>query len=107
VTTNAIVFNVHEWLRNEYGYGLADDFLNIVEKASAAGRLTVIFGSSELEQQSRKLLLERPELQLSLGEAMIAVVITGYGIKRIFTFNTQLDRLRELDSDIKLLPTVW
>jgi predicted nucleic acid-binding protein len=107
VTTNAVVFHVHESLRNDYGYDLADYFLNAVEKASAVGRLAVIPGSFELEQQSRKLLLDRPELQLSLSEAMTAAVVTGYGIKRVFTFNPRLDRLRALDPDIKLLPTVW
>jgi predicted nucleic acid-binding protein len=107
VTTNAVVFHVHESLRNEYGYDLADYFLNVVEKAAAVGRLAVIPGSYELEQQARKLLFERPALQLSLSEAMIAAVVTGYDIKRVFTFNPQLERLRTLDPDIKLLPTVW
>lgn len=107
VTTNSIVFNVHEWLNNDYGYELADFFLNTVEKTVSCGRLSIIPGSSELEQESRRLLLERPELQYSLTEALTAVVMTGYGIKRIFTFNSQLERLRGLDPNIKLLPTVW
>lgn len=107
VTTNSIVFDVHEWLRNDYGYELAEYFLNTVEKASASGLLSVIPGSSDLEKESRRLLLDRPELQYSLSEALTAVVTTGYGIKRIFTFNPKLDLLRRLDPDIKLLPTVW
>jgi predicted nucleic acid-binding protein len=107
VTTNSIVFDVHQWLCNDYGYELADFFLNSVEKAASCGRLAIIPGSSELEQESRRLLLERPELKFSLTEALTAVAMTGYGIKRIFTFNNQMELLRGLDPDIKLLPTIW
>ncbi|WP_248925097.1 type II toxin-antitoxin system VapC family toxin [Paenibacillus hamazuiensis] len=104
VTTNSILFEIHRWLRNEYDYALADFFLNAVEKAAGLGKLSVIPGGSEWEQEARQLLIERPELQYSLSEALTAVVMSAYGIRRIFTFNPNHAVLLSLDKGIKLIP---
>ncbi|TXK70644.1 hypothetical protein [Paenibacillus sp. N3.4] len=83
VTTNSIIFDLYEWLRNEYSYQLA-----------------VISSSPEFEGESRRLLLDRPELRFSLSEAFTAVTMSYYQIKRIFTFNRNFMMLANLDKAI-------
>ncbi|MDQ1909037.1 hypothetical protein RAC89_00800 [Paenibacillus sp. GD4] len=107
VTTNYILFDVHEWLRNEFGYAEAEYFLNTVDKASGLGKLTVISGNPELELESRRLLIERPDLKYSLSEALTAIVMSTYRIRHMFTFNAHHSVLSKLDKKIKVIPTLW
>jgi predicted nucleic acid-binding protein len=107
VTTNSIIFNVHQWLRNHYGYTQAEFFLNVMDKSVSRGKLSVISGGSELEAESRRLLIDRPELRFSLSEALTAVVMSAYQIKRIFTFNSNFIMLINLNREIKVIPSSW
>lgn len=107
VTTNSIIFDVHDWLRNDYGYSQAEFFLNVIDKATGIGKLIVIPGGSEFEAESRRLLIDRPELHFSLSEAFIAVVMVAYQIKRIFSFNSNFVMLANLNQGMKLIPSGW
>lgn len=105
VTTNSIIFSLHEWLRNEYSYPQAEYFLNAIDKAVSKGRLTVIFSGPEFEEESRRLIMDRPELRFSLSEAFTAVTMSYYQLKRIFTFNRNFFRLVNLDKTIRIIPS--
>jgi predicted nucleic acid-binding protein len=105
ITTNSIIFDIHQWLRNEYGYTQAEFFLNVMDKSVSAGKLSVISGESEFESESKRLLMDRPELRFSLSEALTAVVMSSYQIKRIFTFNTNFIMLINLNREIKVIPS--
>ncbi|MDR6879999.1 putative nucleic acid-binding protein [Bacillus sp. 3255] len=105
VTTNSIIFELHEWLRNEYSYQQAEYFLNAIDKAVSKGRLTLISSGPEFEGESRRLLIDRPELRFSLSEAFTAVTMSYYQVKRIFTFNRNFLMLSTLDKNIRLIPS--
>jgi predicted nucleic acid-binding protein len=105
VTTNSIIFDLHEWLRNEYSYQMAEFFLNAMDKAEGKGKLAIISSGPELEGESRRLLMDRPELRFSLSEAFTAVAMTYYQVRRIFTFNRNFMMLANLDKDIKIIPS--
>jgi predicted nucleic acid-binding protein len=105
VTTNSIIFDVHQWLRNEYGYTQAEFFLNVMDKSTSKGKLAVVSGGAEFEGEARRLLIDRPELRFSLSEAFTAVVMSSYQIRRIFTFNTNFIMLVNLNRDIKVIPS--
>ncbi|NQX62039.1 hypothetical protein [Paenibacillus qinlingensis] len=105
MTTNSIVFDLHEWLRNEYSYEQAEYFLKAIEKAVSKGKLAVISSGPEFEGESRRLLMDRPELRFSLSEALTAVTMSYYQVKRIFTFNRNFMMLANLDKDIRIIPS--
>ncbi|MFC5448638.1 hypothetical protein [Paenibacillus aestuarii] len=105
VTTNSIIFDLHEWLRNEYSYQQAEYFLSAIDKAVSRGKLVLISSSPEFEMESRRLLLDRPELRFSLSEAFTAVTMSYYQVKRIFTFNHNFMMLAHLDKQIRILPS--
>lgn len=105
VTTNSIIFDLHEWLRNEYSYQLAEYFLNAIDKAVSKGKLEVFSSGSEFVRESRRLLIDRPELRFSLSEALTAVTMSYYQVKRIFTFNRNFMMLANLDKDIRIIPS--
>ncbi|TDF99868.1 hypothetical protein E1757_07835 [Paenibacillus piri] len=107
VTTNYVMFETHQWLRNRYGFEHAQFFLETMDKAAAKSKLTIISGQPEFESESRRLITDCPDLQLSLSEAVTAVVMITYQIKRIFTFNPNYAFLPKLDSGIKVLPSMW
>ncbi|MFD0679860.1 MULTISPECIES: type II toxin-antitoxin system VapC family toxin [unclassified Paenibacillus] len=107
VTTNYVLFDTHQWLRNSYGFEHAQFFLDTMETATAQSKLTVISGRPEFENESKRLIMDCPDLQLSLSEAVTAVVMITYQIKRIFTFNPSYAFLPKLDSRIKVLPSLW
>ncbi|NHN30581.1 type II toxin-antitoxin system VapC family toxin [Paenibacillus agricola] len=105
ITTNYIVFDTHQWLRNSFGFDHAQFFIDIVDQSAAKGIIKIIPGSPELEQESKQLISSCPDLRLSLSEALTAVVMLSYQVKRIFTFNKNYDFLSTLDSDIKVMPS--
>jgi predicted nucleic acid-binding protein len=105
VTTSYIIFDTHQWLRDNYGYTHAEFFLNTVDKAVGAGRLVVISGNSQLESEAKNLVVQAPECRFSLGEAVTAVVLLTYRIKRIFTFNRSFSSLQKLHKEVKVIPS--
>lgn len=105
ITTNHIIFTVHQWMSDHHGYVLADCYLNIIDKAVQQGKLFTIPGSLELENKARELLFQYSEFQITLEEALIAIVMSIYQIKRIFTFNRKNSFLSELDREIKVIPS--
>lgn len=105
VTTNRIIFETHQWLKSEYSYTEAQLFLNVIDQAVSQDKLILIAGYPEIEQQSRQLLVDCPDVQLSLNEAMNAVVMMAYRIKRIFTFNRSYMLLQKLIPDGKVMPS--
>ncbi|MNI08104.1 hypothetical protein D3C73_611280 [compost metagenome] len=107
VTTNSIIFDIHDLLRNHYGYQQAEFFLSAIDKAVSAGKLVIISGGTEFETESRRLLLDHPELRFSLSEALTAVVMSYYQITRIFTFNANFSMLASLDKNMKVIPSSW
>ncbi|MBP1995249.1 type II toxin-antitoxin system VapC family toxin [Paenibacillus eucommiae] len=106
MTTNSIIFDVHDWLRNEYGYTKAEFFLNVMDKAVSKGKLAVIAGDTEFEKDARRLLMERPELEFSLSEALTAIVMATYHTTRIFTFNSNFIMLLNMNKQIKVIPSL-
>jgi predicted nucleic acid-binding protein len=106
ITTNYVVFDTHQWLRNRYGYDHAQFFLDIMDQAAAKGVLRIISGSPELEQESKQLINSCPDLRLSLSEALTAVVMLSYQVKRIFTFDPSYAFLPRLDAAIKVMPSI-
>jgi predicted nucleic acid-binding protein len=106
ITTNYVVFDTHQWLRNKYGFDHAQFFLDIMDQAAAKGVLKIISGSPELEQESKQLIGSCPDLRLSLSEALTAVVMISYQVKRIFTFNPGYAFLPQLDASIKVMPSI-
>ncbi len=105
VTSNAIVFSIHQWLRDTYGYVHAEFYLNILDKAEQTGKLFIIPGSAELEIQSREALLQYAEYQINLEEALIAAMMNAYRINRIFTFNKKHMFLMRMNPQIKVIPS--
>lgn len=105
VTTNSIIFDLHEWLCNEYSYQQAEYFLNAIDKAVSRGKLEVISSGPEFVRESRRLLIDRPELRFSLSEALTAVTMSYYQVKRIFTFNRNFMMLANLDKEIRIIPS--
>ncbi|MCY9667269.1 hypothetical protein M5X11_20470 [Paenibacillus alginolyticus] len=105
ITTNSIIFDLHQWLRNEYSYQKAEYFLNAIDKAVSKGKLSLVSSGPEFEGESRRLLMDRPELRFSLSEAFTAVTMSYYQVKRIFTFNRNFIMLANLDKDIRIIPS--
>lgn len=105
ITTNSIIFDLHQWLRNEYNYQQAEYFLNAIDKAVSKGNLVLISSGPEFEGESRRLLIDRPELRFSLSEAFTAVTMSYYQVKRILTFNRNFVMLTNLDKDIRIIPS--
>jgi predicted nucleic acid-binding protein len=105
VSTSYVIFDTHEWLRDNYGYTHAEFFLNTIEKAMNNGKLSLISGNEQLEQEAKSLLQQCPQLQFSLGEAVTAVVMLTYRITRIFAFNPAYLALLQLNKEIKVIPT--
>ncbi|AEI41180.1 type II toxin-antitoxin system VapC family toxin [Paenibacillus mucilaginosus] len=106
-TTNYVVFETHQWLRNHFDYSDAQIFLNTMDKAAQKGVLTIIPSSPELEQEAKRLIIDFPNYQFSLSEALTAVVMLSYQMKRIFTFNPNYSFLPKMDREIKVLPSMW
>jgi predicted nucleic acid-binding protein len=106
-TSNYILFDTHEWLRNHAGYSQAEKFLDIMDKTVELGKLNIVPGNSQLESEARQLLRERPEYHFSLGEACTAVIVLTCSIKRIFTFNPNYSKLRKFNTEIKVIPSEW
>jgi predicted nucleic acid-binding protein len=105
VTTSYIVFETHQWLRDNYGYSHAEFFLNTMDKAAGKGRLAIVGGNGKLEQEAKNLLLQVPECKFTLNESVTAVVMLTYRIKRIFTFNRSFLSLPSLHEDIRVIPS--
>ena len=106
VTTNYIVFDTHQWLKNNYSYSEAHLYLNTIDKAVMQNKLTVISGHSDIERDSKQLLIDCPQYEFSLNEALTAVVMVTYQIKRIFTFNRSYSKLPQLFDEIKVIPSL-
>ncbi|MCM3268787.1 type II toxin-antitoxin system VapC family toxin [Paenibacillus elgii] len=105
-TTNYVIFETHQWLRNHFDYSDAQFFLNTMEKAVQQGVLTIVPGTPELERESKRLIIDFPNYRFSLTEAMTAVVMLSCQMKRIFTFNPNYSFLPKLDREIKVLPSI-
>jgi len=106
VTTNYTIFDTYEWLRNQSGFDQAGTFLNNIDNAVGLGKLEIITGNSQYEQEARQLLKERPEYHFSLNEAVNAIIMMTYQMKNIFTFNPNYIMLKKLNPEIKLIPSV-
>ncbi|RKN84281.1 type II toxin-antitoxin system VapC family toxin [Paenibacillus ginsengarvi] len=106
-TTNSVIFETHRWLRDEFDYADAQLFLNTVEKAVQQNVLTIIPSGPELETEAKRLLLEYPDCRFSLNEALNAVVLLHYRLKRLFTFNPNYSFLTRVDREIKVFPSTW
>lgn len=106
-TTNYVLFETHQWLRNHFDYADAEMFLNTVDKAVQQNVLIVIPGGPELEREARRLLIEYPDSRFSLNEALTVVILLHFRMKRLFTFNPNYGYLPRIDRDIKVLPSIW
>jgi predicted nucleic acid-binding protein len=108
ITTNQIIFSVNQWLRDNFGYIYADYFLNIIDKSVQKEKLWIIAGNSELENKARQFLLQCSEYEITLEEALNAIVITDYQLHRIFTFNKKYAFLSKMNEHIKVIPSsLW
>ncbi|WP_409346343.1 hypothetical protein [Paenibacillus sp. MBLB4367] len=105
VTTNVVIFDVHQWLKQACSYTEAEYFINTIDKAVALDKLTIVSGSSVIEKESRQLLIDCPQFELSLNEAMTSIVMITHQIKRIFTFNRSYSALTQMFTEIKIIPS--
>jgi len=105
VTTNVVIFDTHQWLKKASSYTEAEFFINTIDKAVALDKLMIIPGSSTTEKESRQLLIDCPQFEFSLSEAMTAVVMITHQIKRIFTFNRSYSALPQMFTEIKIIPS--
>jgi predicted nucleic acid-binding protein len=96
VTTNFIVFEIHDWLRDQAGYDSAQFFLNAIEKTLQKGLLSVLPIHEEFEHDARELLLEYPEHEFSLVEALTVAVVGRHQIQRVFSFNPKFRQIPKL-----------
>jgi predicted nucleic acid-binding protein len=103
-TTNYVLFDVHKWMRNHCDYSLAHHFFQIIDSAVTERSLEVLYGEEELEREAKLFLQECPNVELSLVESVSAVAMLRYGINRIFTFNTRMAFLTQLNPEVKLIP---
>jgi len=106
VTTSQEVFAVHQWLRDQFGAHHARYFLNRMDQAARDGYCWIIPGSPEMETKSWNFLREHQKYNLTLEEALNAMVLVEYRIKRLFSFNQNYGFLTEMDEDIKVFPNV-
>lgn len=106
VTTNQVVFALHQWLRDRYGYMHASYFLNVIDKSVHKNRLRVILGDPRYEAQAKQLIEQHDKYEISLEEALNAVVISDYEIRRVFTFNQKYAFLTRLHDNIRIFPGV-
>ncbi|GIP34549.1 type II toxin-antitoxin system VapC family toxin [Paenibacillus sp. J2TS4] len=107
VSTSHIIFELHEWLRDHYGYSHAEYFLDTIDRATEVGKLLLIPGNAQIEKEAKNFLMQCPELRYSLREATTAVVLLTYRIRRIFTFNRSFLKLPTLNQDIRVIPTFY
>lgn len=105
VTTSQNIFDLHEWLRDNYGYSHAEYFLDIIDRSVQSGRLLLISGNPQIEKEAKQFLIQCPELRYSLHEATTAVVLLTYRIRRIFTFNRSYLKLPALYQEIRVIPS--
>lgn len=106
VTTNYVVFDIHQWLRDQYHYKLAQLFLGTIDQASEQGKLEIVPGDAKLELKARNFILEYPNYSLSLSEALTYVVLIQFGIRRIFTFNPSFSVIPKLRQELKMIPSL-
>lgn len=105
VTTHFVIAETHEWLRDHVGYDHAQFFLNTIDKTSYKGVLSFLTVNENWEKDAKELLLEYPNYEFSMGEAITAMIILKYQIDRIFTFNSRFRQLPKLYSGIKVIPS--
>lgn len=104
VTSNYVISTVHQWLRDHYPYKHAEYFLDIIEQSMDKGKLAVIPGNMELEQEAKVLLIQHPHLELSLDEAVTTIILLNYQIGRIFSFNPVYHFLNSLHPELRVIP---
>ena len=105
-TTNVVIFSIHQWLRDQFGYMYAEFFLNVVDKSVHKGKLSIIPGTPELEERARQFLLQCADYEITLEEALNAVVVSDYRIRRILTFNPKYSIMQKMDANVRTIPTV-
>jgi predicted nucleic acid-binding protein len=87
VTVNLIIYELHEWLLDNAGYDHAQFFLNCIQKAEKNKALTVIPVDEEIETEAVRLMIEKPEYELTFLRACALTVMNMFDIKRIFSFD--------------------
>lgn len=105
VTTKYVIFDTHEWLRDNIGYDHAQFYLNTIDKTIQKGMLTLLTVNEEWEQEAKELLLENPGYEFSMPESLIAITIVKHHINRVFSFNLRFRQLPQLQSNIKVMPS--
>jgi predicted nucleic acid-binding protein len=105
VTSNLVIFDIHEWLRNEIGYEHAQFFMNTVNKAVQKEILSLIPVYEKLEEEAKVLLLDHPDFEFSMVEALTVTGMKKHNIYRIFSFNPRFRNLTELQPEIKVIPS--
>jgi predicted nucleic acid-binding protein len=105
VTSNFVIFDTHEWLRNEIGYDHAQFFMNTVNKAVQKGALSLVPVYEKLEEEAKELLIDYPNFEFSMIEALTVTGMKKHNIYRIFTFNPRFRNLTKLQPEIKVIPS--
>lgn len=105
VTTKYVIFDTHEWLRDNIGYDHAQFFLNTIDKTIHKGVLSLLPVNEEWEQEAKELLLDNPGYEFSLPESLIAITIVKHHVDRVFSFNLKFRQLPQLYSNIKVMPS--
>jgi predicted nucleic acid-binding protein len=105
VTTKYVIYETHEWLRNNIGYEHAQFFLNTIDKSLHKGMLSILTVNEEWEQEAKDLLIENPGYEFSMPEALVAITVSKHHVDRIFSFNTKFRQLPQLQPNIKVMPS--
>lgn len=105
-TTNLVVFTIHQWLRDHFGYEFAEFYLNVIDKSVHTGKLSIIPSSAQLEERARQFLLKCADYEITLEEAFNLVVISDYEIRRIFSFNRRYHLLEQINAKYRVIPTI-
>lgn len=105
VTLNLIVYQVHDWLKDKSGFADAQFFLQAVRKAEQNQLLTIIPVEEGIERSALRLMDENPEQELTFLTACSLTAMNQFGMRRIFSFDRQLEWISHLFPRIQVVPS--
>ncbi|RXT06583.1 type II toxin-antitoxin system VapC family toxin [Ammoniphilus sp. CFH 90114] len=105
VTLNLVIYELHEWVRDQEGLDQAQFFLNAMKRAEQLGVLSIITVDESVEQEASRLMLEQQDYGLSFVEACTLVVIHDLGINRLFSLESRWSRVSRDWPDLQIVPT--
>lgn len=105
VTLNLIIYELHEWLVEQAGHDHAQFFLNCIQKAESNKALTIIPVDEEIENEAVRLMIEKPEYELTFSRACAITVMNEFDIRRIFSFDPYYNGLSKQYTQFQIVPS--